>query len=93
MHYRYGSDGVHKTLEWPQCEQIIEEFKKKYILSTILDTEIQKHSMLIWLETLKFHSFDKEQTVKDTNEELADNESNVGENVDKEKVILESTAL
>uniref|UniRef100_A0A1B6CAY7 Pseudouridylate synthase 1 homolog n=2 Tax=Clastoptera arizonana TaxID=38151 RepID=A0A1B6CAY7_9HEMI len=55
---RYGNDGIHEPLEWSSFENEIEDFKKKYILPTIVDTEKNENSMLSWLETLHNHSFD-----------------------------------
>ncbi|KAG8239520.1 hypothetical protein J437_LFUL016637 [Ladona fulva] len=61
---KFGSDGMHDSLTWAEYEEEIAEFKKKYISSMIIKTEIEEKSMLNWLPTLPFHSFDiREQNI------------------------------
>ncbi|XP_011633417.1 LOW QUALITY PROTEIN: tRNA pseudouridine synthase A [Pogonomyrmex barbatus] len=58
-HYskRYGTDGLHETLDWKECEEEIEKFQKTYILRHIVDTEISEQTTLKWLAGLPFYSF------------------------------------
>ena len=54
MHYdkynrKYGKDGIHKPLEWPELEQEIETFKHEHIFSNIIRKELNKNSMFVWL--------------------------------------------
>ncbi|KAI4491870.1 hypothetical protein M0804_003262 [Polistes exclamans] len=41
-HYnkRYGSDGIHETLDWKECEEEVEQFQAEYIVKHIVNTEI-----------------------------------------------------
>lgn len=55
---KFGKDGIHEPLSWPELKEHIETFKKKYIQSVIIDTEIEEKPMIAWLETLPFHTFD-----------------------------------
>lgn len=54
---RYGSDGVHESLDFAQEQEEIEKFFQKYILSAIIETEIKEKSMLDWIQTLNRHSY------------------------------------
>jgi tRNA pseudouridine38-40 synthase len=54
LHYdkynrKYGKDGIHKPLEWPELEERIETFKHEYIFSNIIKKETSKSSMFTWL--------------------------------------------
>lgn len=49
LHYdlynrKFGSDGIHKPIEWSEIEEEIEEFKNKYILENIIKKEISTKS-------------------------------------------------
>lgn len=49
MHYdnyakRYGTDGMHETLDWKECEEEVEKFQKEHILQYIIDTEISENT-------------------------------------------------
>lgn len=49
MHYdnygkRYGTDGLHETLDWKECEEEVEKFQKTYILQHMIDTEISEQT-------------------------------------------------
>lgn len=37
---RYGSDGLHETLDWKECEEDVTKFEREYILQHMVDTEI-----------------------------------------------------
>ncbi|XP_069958192.1 pseudouridylate synthase 1 homolog isoform X1 [Cherax quadricarinatus] len=54
---RYGTDGIHEPLNWEEAAQKIQEFRKKYIDSSIVNTEIKEKPMLKWLATLPLHKF------------------------------------
>ncbi|XP_053980125.1 pseudouridylate synthase 1 homolog [Hylaeus volcanicus] len=46
---RYGSDGIHETLAWEDCDEEIEQFYKDYILKSIVDIESSEKTCLKWL--------------------------------------------
>ncbi|XP_011141447.1 tRNA pseudouridine synthase A [Harpegnathos saltator] len=54
---RYGTDGMHETLDWKECEEEVEKFQKEYILQYIIDTEISENTALNWIATLPEYSF------------------------------------
>ncbi|KAL1122954.1 hypothetical protein AAG570_003279 [Ranatra chinensis] len=41
---RYGKDGIHEPIEWSAFENQLEDFRKKYIMSTIVNTEKEEKS-------------------------------------------------
>ncbi|XP_058060493.1 pseudouridylate synthase 1 homolog [Anopheles bellator] len=55
---RYGEDGCHEMLDFEKEEPLIQEFFKRHIASTIVETELQTGSMLEWLEKLPLHSYE-----------------------------------
>ncbi|KAF6200247.1 hypothetical protein GE061_006550 [Apolygus lucorum] len=55
---RYGSDGMHEAIEWSSVQPTLDEFKHKFILTSIVKTEKEENSMISWLETLPMHTFD-----------------------------------
>jgi len=55
---RFGSDGIHKAIDWENYKSEINDFKKQYIFSEIINTEKNEKSMLMWLSDLPIHSFD-----------------------------------
>ncbi|XP_076181208.1 pseudouridine synthase 1 [Ptiloglossa arizonensis] len=46
---RYGSDGIHESLAWEECNEEVEQFYKEYILKNIVDTETTEKTTLNWL--------------------------------------------
>ncbi|XP_028044866.1 tRNA pseudouridine synthase A isoform X2 [Monomorium pharaonis] len=54
---RYGTDGLHETLDWKECEEEVEKFQKTYILQHMVDTEISEQTTLKWLAGLPFYTF------------------------------------
>ncbi|OXU29479.1 hypothetical protein TSAR_012937 [Trichomalopsis sarcophagae] len=54
---RYGSDGMHDTLDWAECDQEIAEFEKNFILKHVFDTELKEKPMLEWLATLQVGAY------------------------------------
>lgn len=54
---KFKDDGFHELLEWDNEEPQIQEFYKNHILPTIVETEINDHSMEEWLKTLTLHTF------------------------------------
>ena len=69
---KYGGDGVHEPICWDHKNDIIEEFKHKYIYPVIVETEKKEKPMFEWLQTLLFHTYsEREQTA---NEDLNKNE-------------------
>lgn len=55
---KYGSDGMHETLEWTEEEPVVKKFFDEFIFPTIVNTEKADNSMVNWLETLPMHSYD-----------------------------------
>lgn len=55
---RYGEDGCHEALDFQKEEEQIQEFFRKHIAATIVDTELKTASMFEWLETLPLHSYE-----------------------------------
>lgn len=55
---RYGEDGCHEALDFQKEEEEIQEFFRKHIAATIVETELKTHSMFEWLETLPLHSYE-----------------------------------
>ncbi|XP_047494143.1 tRNA pseudouridine synthase A-like isoform X1 [Penaeus chinensis] len=62
---KYGSDGIHVPLDWSEVLEKIQEFREKFIDSTIVATEIEEQSMLKWLATLPFHTYDVREVPTD----------------------------
>lgn len=69
---RYGEDGIHETLDFLKEEPEIKEFFDKFIIPTIVNTEIKEKSICAWLETLPIHSYDVREADKKTEEEKSD---------------------
>ena len=42
-HYnaKYASDGERESLDWSDLEEEVEDFKRKYIYRTIIETELK----------------------------------------------------
>ncbi|XP_062564471.1 pseudouridylate synthase 1 homolog [Armigeres subalbatus] len=55
---RYGEDGCHEALDFQKEEEQIQIFFRKHIAATIVKTEEETSSMLEWLETLPWHSYE-----------------------------------
>lgn len=75
---RYGDDGIHDKLIFDEYKEGIEEFAEKYIISTIVETEIKDNCMKEWVVHLHRHSYeirieddanDKQQTQDQQNDE------------------------
>ena len=41
---KFGSDGSHEALDWKECTERVEEFKRQFIHQNIIDTEIDEMS-------------------------------------------------
>ncbi|GAU91785.1 hypothetical protein RvY_03977 [Ramazzottius varieornatus] len=54
---KFGSDGIHDKLTWPECQDMIEQFKEEYIYPVVVKGEREEHSMLTWLGHLPNHIF------------------------------------
>ncbi|XP_068228954.1 pseudouridylate synthase 1 homolog isoform X1 [Palaemon carinicauda] len=85
---RYGSDGIHEALSWDEASKKIEEFREKYINSTIISTEIQEKSMLKWLETLPLHTYDVREIPGDEVTEAPSNQQSTRSAFGRAKVRL-----
>lgn len=55
---RYEGDGIHVALNYEDEAEQVEEFFRKHILSTIIETELKEESMLRWVGKLKNHPYD-----------------------------------
>ncbi|XP_030625282.1 pseudouridylate synthase 1 homolog [Chanos chanos] len=55
---RFGSDGLHESLEWTEQEDAVAAFKEEYIYPSIIETELQERSMVSWMATLPIHNFE-----------------------------------
>lgn len=49
---------INGKLDWSECEDDVEEFRRKFIHPKIVQTEIEENSMVEWLEYLVNHSYD-----------------------------------
>ncbi|XP_045584791.1 pseudouridylate synthase 1 homolog isoform X1 [Procambarus clarkii] len=67
---RYGTDGIHEPLNWDEAAQKIQEFRKKYIDSSIVNTEIKEKPMLKWMATLPLHKFNISEVSSGNDEQL-----------------------
>jgi len=54
---KFGGDGLHQALLWTEYQNEIQEFKEKFIYSTILEGEKNEKSMMNWLSTLIWHTY------------------------------------
>ncbi|KAK2588708.1 hypothetical protein KPH14_001598 [Odynerus spinipes] len=54
---RYGTDGIHESLDWKECEEEIEKFQTEYIVKHVVDTEVTEKTTLNWVASLPMHSF------------------------------------
>uniref|UniRef100_A0A0A9W1T9 Pseudouridylate synthase 1 homolog n=1 Tax=Lygus hesperus TaxID=30085 RepID=A0A0A9W1T9_LYGHE len=87
---RYGSDGMHEAIEWSSVKPTLDDFKHKFILTSIVRTEKEENSMKSWLETLPMHTFDirkahRQHALSAENGGNEDNEDEVEEDGIKEK--------
>lgn len=55
---RYGGDGIHEPILWDEYNDKITEFKYNCIYPIVYETEKKDKSMLEWLQTLQFHTYD-----------------------------------
>lgn len=54
---KFGDDGSHKPLIWEDTELSIEKFKIESIWHSIIEEEIKKSPMVVWLKTLTNHTY------------------------------------
>lgn len=62
LHYtkydrKFGNDGVHRPISWPELSDEIEKFKHEYIFSNMVDKEIKNKNMFNWLATMPLCHF------------------------------------
>lgn len=62
---RYGSDGVHDPLLFEKEEAVIEEFFRKHIMSTIIETELNETPMLQYIGRLRNHTYEMTERRED----------------------------
>ncbi|XP_011871259.1 PREDICTED: tRNA pseudouridine synthase A, mitochondrial-like isoform X1 [Vollenhovia emeryi] len=74
---RYGTDGLHETLDWKECEEEVEKFQKAYILQHMVDTEISEQTTLKWLIGLPFYSFANRDVLVDDDVPAEDKEQEI----------------
>lgn len=53
---KYTGDGSREPLLWEECNEQIDEFRRKYIFNNLYQKEKQTFSMITWLDTLRKHS-------------------------------------
>lgn len=77
---RYGSDGMHEPLLFKEQDEVVEEFFRKNILSTIIETELRDQPMQDWIGRLRNHSYEHPpkgapdaEDEKDSSDKDADN--------------------
>ncbi|ENN71395.1 pseudouridylate synthase 1 homolog [Dendroctonus ponderosae] len=97
---RYGDDGMHEKLTWEEVEKDVQDFKEKQILPTIINTEINEESMVLWMqEKLALHSWDetaeKEESEDegggdDDAEEDTGSRKNITEDVEQKRILQEN---
>ncbi|XP_055333849.1 pseudouridylate synthase 1 homolog [Paramacrobiotus metropolitanus] len=54
---KFGKDGCHEALLWPECKETIAQFKEEHIFPTIIRGEKDEKSMLSWLQHLPLHEY------------------------------------
>lgn len=64
---RYGEDGVHEPLTFDAEEEVVEEFFRKHIMSTIIDTELKETPMLRYIGRLREHQYEMTDMIEDKN--------------------------
>lgn len=75
---RYGSDGVHEKLMWQDEEEVVEDFFRRKIMPTIIDTELKETPMKTWVKRrIIGHSFEYSEKSEDALED-AEKEDNNG---------------
>lgn len=47
-----------QPLKWDKAEESIQKFREEYIITSIVNTEIQEKSMLKWLPVLHIHDYE-----------------------------------
>lgn len=65
---RFGDDGHHEALNFEDEEDAVEEFFRKNIISTIIETELKESPMKIWVGRLRKHEYDPEKAKEAYNE-------------------------
>lgn len=65
---RYGSDGHHEALTFKDEEEAVEEFFRKNIMSTIIETELRDEPMKRWIGRLKVHEYEKVEGEKENSD-------------------------
>jgi len=55
---RYGTDGMHETLTWESVEDKVKKFCDEQIFPVITKAEKEDKSMLEWMATLPYHTYD-----------------------------------
>lgn len=73
---RYGTDGLHETLDWKECEEELKKFQKEYILQYIVDTEVVESTTLKWLAILPEYLFTSREELSEENDEKGKNVDN-----------------
>ena len=43
---KFAADGTHEPLNWAECEEKVEVFKRQHIYQTMIDSEISEKSYL-----------------------------------------------
>lgn len=54
---RYGGDGIHEPIVWPELNDQVEDFKRRAILPNVYQGEKKEFSMVKWLQSLPIHTY------------------------------------
>jgi tRNA pseudouridine38-40 synthase len=65
---RYGGDGIHEPVVWPEVNDKIDEFKRKQILPNVYQGEKKEFSMIKWLQSLPIHTYGSRDQQKGSEE-------------------------
>ena len=55
---RFGKDGMHDPMTWDSVEDKVQKFCDEYIFPVITQSENIEKSMMTWLTTLPYHTYD-----------------------------------
>jgi len=59
---RFGGDGQHEPLTWTEYNDQIVKFRDDYIYPIVVNGEKNGRSMMAWLETLPYHTYDERES-------------------------------
>ena len=65
---RYGGDGTHEAIVWPELNEQVDEFKRLEILPNVYAGEKKEFSMMKWLQSLPIHTYGAHGQAKSSEE-------------------------